>query len=233
MSLSVHTNESIALPHRRWRTWWLALPALLILGVFHAPLLRAVQHGLIFDQTVGMTDYTVVMFGDKASLDMAQKRLGTTFNKTSDYFGNAYTTHRELGLAPRLGDVATQELVNAGLLPEVIATHTTHTNTTHAAFRKLVAELPDDATVAVLCPHDRSRYLHMVITAALEPVVQSRWSFVRFLCMATKNRNGGVIAKGGNVFPQLGCVNFILFVCGEPPALQAWNPDDYERSLAW
>jgi hypothetical protein len=211
---------------------WMVLFTLLILGVFHAPLLRAFQQGLVFDQTVGVTDYTVVMFGDKASLDMAQQRWEQHLTKQLIILQMHIPRTVELGLAPRLGDVATQELVKAGVASDVIATHTTHTNTTHAAFRKLAAELPNDATVAVLCPHDRSRYLHLVITAALEPEVQSRWSVCSVPVYGYQESQWWRDREGWKRVSSAWLRQFHLLICGEPPAFQAWNPDEYERSLA-
>lgn len=232
MSSSTHTTESVKTPRRRWRMRGLGVLALLLVGLFHAPLLRGVQRGLIYDQDVGVTDYTVVMFGDKASLDMAQARWKQQLTKQILILEMHIPRTVELRLAPRLGNVATQELVKQGVASTAINTKTTHTNTTHAAFRKLVGELPAEATVAVLCPHDRSRYLNMVIAAALEPAVQPRWSVCSVPVYGYQESQWWRDREGWKRVSSAWLRQFHLLVCGEPPALEAWNPDDYERTLA-
>jgi hypothetical protein len=178
------------------------------------------------------SDFTIVLFGDRASMEMAHQRLQAKQTKQVWIIEAHIPRTVALKLAPRLGAVAKQELIKLGSPESRIAIQTTNVNTLHAAFRKLQEELPAEATITILCPHDRTRYMDMVLNASIDSAQREQWSLCSVPVYGYDEQNWWINREGWKRVSSAWLRQVHLSIFGEPPASQPWNPDEYEQTLA-
>jgi hypothetical protein len=219
---------------RRWRLLALSAALVLIAFVAHAPLLRWTYAGLVYEEADRPTDLTVILFGDKASSDMACMRMKTSMTERVLILQGRIPRTVELGLAPELGDVARRELVTQGIDAQRISVCTTHAPTLPAMLRSLEEQLAGETpgSVSLLCPRDRTAWLKQVLDDVLPVPVRKRWHICPVAIYGYHADRWWLDRTGWKRVSSAWLRQWHWTLFGEPPAAAAWDPDQYAQLLA-
>ena len=143
--------------------------------VFHVPLLQGLHRQLTYDEPNVTTDYVVVVFGDKQSMDQAARAIKEGLAKQVWIMELRWPRIVQLGLAPTLGETVKAELLKQGVAEPQVEIVLTQAANGHAAWRAMQDKL-GNKTAAILCPHDRTRAMRWTVDSALaNPVARTQW----------------------------------------------------------
>ena len=208
--------------------------AIVLLVVFHRPILRGAYDYLSVEDPLQHVSLVVVSGADRLGLDRATELIQQGHAERILIVERRLPRISKLGITPRPGDAIRRELRSRGVSEAVILTLTTDALTSWQVTRALDEHLRsnhNDAKVAMICTQHHARYVRYVLnrTVGQRAAKYLIWTYEPYGFDAdTWWRKRTALVKVAIGYLRL--MHAIGFGEGEFDA-DNWSPDAYEDSI--
>ncbi len=219
-----------------WRRRWLVVAALVVvLAVFHAPLLHGIGGWLCVDDGVKNVDYLVLLpsiSGDGSLARTVANEVRGGSVRGMLFFAMPPTRGERCGAMQSFETVFRRQLAAAGVADAQMICLPGPSRNSWEAGRALGAWLGQhpDVHVAVLCPEFRGRYERHVLRAQVDPRDFDRVKFATHAAAAEISwwTSREMIQT---VFQNYVRLAFVALNGETNPDVQPWSYDEYLRNL--